>query len=122
MPTAASPAGPASATAPGDLSPRADAATDPASPLPDPTVVGLPRDVSLAELFPAEAAMGAASPDAGEPGTVEAVQAGHIGDDTGTGSTSRLPLIAGIIVTLAILLGGGGFLWWRNRDSYYWPA
>jgi hypothetical protein len=118
-----SPAGPATASAPGDLSPRADnAATDPASPLPDPAVVGLPRDVSLAELFPAEAAMGAALPDAGQPGTAQAVQAGHIGDDAEGGSNSRLPLIAGIIVTLAILFSGGGLLWWRNRDTNYWPA
>jgi hypothetical protein len=34
-----------------------------------------------------------------------------------------LPLVAGIIVTLAILLSGGGFLWWRKLDSKYWePA
>jgi hypothetical protein len=124
-PTAASPAGSPGTAAPGDLSPRADkadgAATDPTSPLPDPAVVGLPRDVSLAELFPAEAAMGA-SPAAGQPGTVPAIQAGHIGEDAGRGAPNRVPLIAGIVVTLAILFIGGGFLWWRNRDTAYWPA
>jgi hypothetical protein len=77
--------------------------------------------MSLAELFPAEAAMGAAPPDVVlRDGEIAAGPGGGAGPDSG-GST--LPLVAGIIVTLAILLSGGGFLWWRKLDSKYWePA
>jgi len=32
------------------------------------------------------------------------------------------PLIAGLIACGAVLLLGGIFLFWRNRDSRYWPA
>ena len=79
--------------------------------------------MSLAELFPAEAAMGAAPPDVVlRDGEIAAGPGGGAGFDP-EGSNSQLPLVAGIIVTLAILLGGGGFLWWRNLDSKYWePA
>jgi hypothetical protein len=126
-PTTSSPAEPSSAPAPGDLSPRADngdaAAIDPASPPPDGAVLGLPREVSLAELFPAEAAMGATAPDAAGPaGATSSGPGDGAGADSGGGSNSRLPLVAGIIVTLATLFGGGGLLWWRNRDTAYWPA
>lgn len=75
--------------------------------------------MSLAELFPAEAAMGATSPDVLQNGVIAD---GQGGSDSGGGPGSRMPLVAGIIVTLAILLGGGGLLWWRNRDTAYWPA
>ncbi len=123
-PTAASPAGPSNGAAAGDLSPRAgngdQARADPASPSPEPAAGGLPGEVSLAELFPAEAAMGAVSPDAAGP--TGAAPAGQAGADSGGGSRSRWPLIAGLVVTLAILVFGGGFLWWRNRDSAYFPA
>jgi hypothetical protein len=30
--------------------------------------------------------------------------------------------MAGLAVSLATLFGGGALLWWRNRDSRYWPA
>jgi hypothetical protein len=30
--------------------------------------------------------------------------------------------VAGLAVSLVILLFGGGLLRWRNRDSRYWPA
>ena len=120
-PTAASPAAPAGTAAP--LSARAgkndEAATDPASPSPESGVLGLPREMSLAELFPAEAAMGAAPADVSlQDG---AISAGEPGSD-GSNPDSRMPLVAGIGVMLAILLSGGGFLWWRNRDSRYWQA
>jgi hypothetical protein len=75
--------------------------------------------MSLAELFPAEAAMGAAPADV----TLQdaAIGAGQPGSE-GSNPDSR-PLVAGIGVMLAILLSGGGFLWWRNRDSQNWqPA
>ena len=127
-PTKASPAGPASgAAAPGDLSPRADTGDEvgvaPASPSPESAVLGLPREMSLAELFPAEAAMGAAAGDVIlQDGELAAGQGSALGPDSGSSSDSRMPLVAGIVVSLAILLSGGGFLWWRNRDTNYWPA
>jgi hypothetical protein len=78
--------------------------------------------MSLAELFPAEAAMGAAPPDVVlKDGEIAAGPGGGAGPYS-EGSSSRLPLVAGIIVTLAILLSGGGFVWWRNLDSKYWAA
>ena len=49
------------------------------------------------------------------------VQGGQVEDD-GRSSTSPAALLAGLVVTLAILGFGGGFLWWRNRDTNYWPA
>ena len=83
----------------------------------------LPGDLSLAELFPSEVAMGAGSPAvAGSSDAGQTSQAGHIGGGSGDGSSSRWPLIAGMFVTLAILFGGGGWRWWRNRESAYWPA
>ena len=126
-PTAASPAAPASAAAPGNLSPRAgngdEAAIDPADPSSSENVVlGLPREMSLAELFPAEAAMGAAPPDVIlKDGEIAAGRVGGVGSDP-EDSTSQLPLVAGLLVTLTILLSGGGYLWWRNLDSEYWET
>jgi hypothetical protein len=125
-PTAA-PAGPTSGAAAGDLSPRAGNAdhaggADPAGPASEMAAGGLPSELSLAELFPSEAAMGAAAPDGTDPSVAPVVQGGQIGADSGRSSHNRWPLIAGLIVTLAILVFGGGFLWWRDRDSLYWPA
>jgi len=118
---------PAGGTAAGDLSPRAAdagkaASTDAVAQSPE-AAGALPGELSLAELFPSEAAIGAAAPD-GAPasGVAPLVQGGQVGDDTGRSSPSRLPLVAGLIVTLAILIFGGGFLWWRNLDSKYWPC
>jgi hypothetical protein len=77
--------------------------------------------MTLAELFPAEVALGAATPDMVQNGAMADVhQDGGAGADSGPGSP--MPLVAGAIVTLAILLGGGGMIWWRNRDTAYWPA
>ena len=42
--------------------------------------------------------------------------------DTGGNPDAAAPLVAGTLVSLVILAGGGGFLWWRNRDSRYWAA
>jgi hypothetical protein len=78
--------------------------------------------LSLAELFPSEAAMAAAAPDGTDPTVPPVVQDGQIGADSGRSSHNRWPLVVGLIVTLAILAFGGGFLWWHNRDSAYWPA
>ena len=78
--------------------------------------------MSLAELFPAEAAMGATPPDVVlRDGEIAAGQVGGSGSDPG-GSGSQLPLVAGILVTLAILASGGGYLGWRNLDSEYWET
>lgn len=110
---------------PEDLTPRVadskESAADPAVPSSEEEAdAGLPREMSLAELFPAEAALGATTPDGLQNGAVADEQAGGVGSDSGPGSAA--PLIAGIVVTLTILLGGGGVLWWRNRDTAYWPA
>ena len=77
--------------------------------------------MTLAELFPAEAAMGAAPPDV-VLGDGEIAVGQGVGAGSDSGGSSRLPLAAGIIVTLVILLSGGGFLWWRNLDSEYWET
>ena len=78
--------------------------------------------MSLAELFPAEAAMGATPADVVlQEGEIAAGQVGGFGSDSGS-SSSQLPLVAGILVTLAILASGGGYLWWRNLDNEYWET
>lgn len=120
----AAPADPARGAAGENLSPRAESAdpsADTGAPSPE-TIVGvLPGDLSLAELFPAEAAMGATPAGATTGDLAPLAQGGQIGAD-GRSSTNPGPLVAGLIVTLAILGFGGGFLWWRNRDINYWPA
>jgi hypothetical protein len=40
----------------------------------------------------------------------------------GRSSGGAWPLVTGLAVTLALLAFGAGFLWWRNRDTRYWPA
>jgi hypothetical protein len=117
-----------SAGAAGGLSPRAghgDQAADPAVPSPEAAAGGLPSDMSLAELFPAEAALEGASPDDASGTPADLTQGGEIALP-GSGSDhvhrDRAPLIAGLIATLLTLFGGGGFLWWRNRDANFWPA
>ncbi len=78
--------------------------------------------MTLAELFPAEVAMGAGPPDVMlQHGEIASAQDAGLGHDSGS-SSDRMPLVAGIVVTLAILLSGGGFLWWRHRDSEYWET
>jgi hypothetical protein len=42
--------------------------------------------------------------------------------DYGHAPSSHWPLVAGMCVSLVILVFGGAFVWWRNRDSRYWPA
>jgi len=105
--------------------PEADeaAGTGPAGPSPEAAAGALPGELSLAELFPSEAAMGAAAPDDPQAsGVAPLVQGGQVGADSHRSPHSRWPLVAGLIVTLAILAFGGGFVWWRDRDSNYWPA
>jgi hypothetical protein len=132
-PTAATPAGPSSGPAAGDLSPRAESAdptgdltadltggtSDPSS---DAVAGVVPGELSFAELFPAEAAMGVGSSGAAASGdAAQLAQNGQVGVDSRS-SSSRLPLLAGLFVTLMTLVVGGGYLWWRNRDINYWPA
>ena len=70
--------------------------------------------------IPAEVALGAAPPDRLQNGAIADVQGSGVGSDSGPANAT--PLVAGVVVTLTILLGGGGLLWWRNRDTAYWPA
>jgi hypothetical protein len=111
----------------GDLSPRThhgdkagrdDAAS--ASPSEGAEAV-LPVDLALADILPYTPNLeAAAAPDA--PAPSGPAPAGEAVADYGRAPRSHWPLIAGMFVTLAILLFGGGWLWWRNRDVRYWPA
>ena len=124
----ASPADLSSGAAAGDLSPGAGhadrvGAADPAGPAPEAAPGALPGELSLAQLFPSEAALGVAPDDGPQAsGAAPLVQGGQISAGSGRSSHNRAPLVAGLIVTLAVLVFGGGFLWWRNRDANYWPA
>ena len=127
VPASPSPAKEKKATPPPDLSPKV-ADRDPAadgegSPVPEAAPVGLPQELAMSGLIPSlDAAAAAAPPDTGPGGATGRARGEEaIGDDGGTPG-SAAPLIAGMVVSLAILVGGGGFLWWRNRDSRYWPA
>jgi hypothetical protein len=119
-------ADPAGGAAGGDLSPRAADADEVVSmapvQAPEAAPGALPGELSLADLFPSEAAMAAAPGGAPADGAAPIVQGGQVGDDTGRSTPSRVPFVAGLIVTLAMLIFGGGFLWWRNLDSKYWPC
>jgi len=123
----ASPADPEVGSALGDVSSGAGttdpASAGPAGPPPEAAPGALPGELSLAQLFPSEAVL-AAVPDNGQAasGAAPLVQDGQITPGSGRSSHNRWPLIAGLIVTLAVLVFGGGFLWWRNRDARYWPA
>lgn len=108
-----------------DLSPRApsadqaaDAGAAPLSPSPEEVQLGLPDQLALGEILPLPDTVfpDGAAPAGDRPPAGEAAPAfGHTG-------RSRWPQIAGLVVTVAVLFFGGGFLWWRNRDSQYWPA
>jgi hypothetical protein len=124
------PAGGSSAPAAArDLSPRVEGAGDGRSgsgavPSPEAAQLGLPEELALDDLFPPSLPTGGAgataTPDA--PAPTGPAPAGDAVADYGHARQSNWPLLAGLVVTLAILVFGGGFLWWRNRDSYYWPA
>lgn len=82
---------------------------------------GLPEELSLADIFPYTPTTGlAAPPDV--PAPTGPALSGEAVADYGHAPRSQWPLVAGLIVSLAVLLFGGGFVWWRNRDSRYWPA
>jgi hypothetical protein len=81
----------------------------------------LPEQLALSDILPYTPTTGAtAPPDA--PAPVGPAPAGDAVADYGHGPHSHWSLVAGMIVSLAILVFGGGFVWWRNRDSRYWPA
>jgi hypothetical protein len=84
----------------------------------------VPDPLAFDDLFPpAEAAEPAGTPGTAAPVSVPAeLPAAQAAPDFARASSSRAPLLAGLAVTLAVLVFGGGFLWWRNRDSRYWPA
>ena len=83
----------------------------------------MPDPLALDDLFPPMETPAPAAP-AGTPASTAPAEppAGEAAPDFDPASHSRAPLVAGLVVTLAILVFGGGFLWWRNRDSQYWPA
>ncbi len=136
VPASPSPAPTAPSTRlPDDLSPRVKdtkrtAGGNP-SPSPGAAEPGPPDDLALPDFFPvmaaaeapvppeAPASTGPAPADPTPDGPTPAGEA--LGDDVG-GPGGQGPFIAGLVVSLAILSAGGGFLWWRNRDSRYWPA
>jgi hypothetical protein len=107
-----------------DLSPRAERPDDgpaaaPGGPSPDEVRLALADELALGDLLPVpDATSGEAAP--GEPGPNPAGELAA--PNYAPARHSRWPLTAGLIVTLVILGSGGGFLWWRNRDSQYWPA
>jgi hypothetical protein len=111
---------------PEDRSPRVRGADggsgDGARPAPDAVGSVLPVELALGDILPVipPVAAGAAAPDASRPDgpTPE----GAAIADYGHGPRSQWPILAGMIVGLAFLALGGGVLWWRNRDSRYFPA
>ncbi|MEW6475176.1 MAG: hypothetical protein AB1679_23215 [Actinomycetota bacterium] len=133
--TSESPAPGSTTTAPGpgqatttrtgpDLSPRADragkgdgdGAAGPSSP--EEVQVALPDQLALGDILPPPEALPANPP----PADTTPTTTGEAAPDPGPAGQGRWPLTAGLLVTLLVLFFGGGFLWWRNRDSQYWPA
>ena len=81
----------------------------------------LPEQLALSDILPFTPTTATTGPaDAQRP--TGPAPAGDAVADYGHGPHSPWPLLAGVAVGLAVLLIGGGFLWWRNRDSRYWPA
>jgi hypothetical protein len=74
----------------------------------------------LADILPFTPSIGVAVPDA--PAPDGPAPEGEAVADYGRGARSQVPFVAGLAVSLAIVVFGGGFLWWRNRDSRYFPA
>jgi hypothetical protein len=117
--------GPAPADGKGDRSPKvhgdkagADAA---GAPGPAAAETALPPELGLSDLFPSPTTTDtAAAPDA--PAPTGPAPAGEAVADYGHGPRSHWPLVAGMLMSLAVLVFGGAFVWWRNRDTRYWPA
>ena len=90
--------------------------------LPSPAAAetGLPEDLTLADIFPSSAPTATTTPDA--PAPAGPAPGGDAIADYGHAPHSQWPLVAGMVVSLAVLITGAGLVWWRNRDSRYWPA
>lgn len=91
----------------GDSSPASDAAA----------LLGLPAELGIGQLVPSADAVAPAASDSPDTALTGEAVADH-GDSPG----GVAPFVAGALVSLAVLGGGGGWLWWRNRDTHYWPA
>ena len=91
-------------------------------PAPSAAETGLPDELALGDIFPSDATTAPAAAHADAAAPTGPAPAGDAIADYGHAPHSHWPLVAGAIVSLLVLLGGGGFVWWRNRDSRYWPA
>ena len=128
--SSSAPSSTATTTAPaGDLSPRLDGAgaagggDGTPSPSSDAAGTALPEQLALADILPFTPTTGtAATAPADAPAPTGPAPAGEAVADYGHAPASHWPLVAGMCVSLVILLLGGAFVWWRNRDTRYWPA
>ncbi len=81
----------------------------------------LAPELNLADILPFTPQIGGAPvPDVAAPGGP--APEGEAMANYGRSSGGRWPLVAGMAVTFALLAFGAAFLWWRNRDTRYWPA
>jgi hypothetical protein len=81
----------------------------------------LPAELELADILPFTPSIGGQPAPDVPPPTGPAAE-GEAVADYGRAAPSRWPMVAGMVVALAFLAFGGGALWWRNRDTRYWPA
>ena len=82
---------------------------------------GFSAELALAGIFPFDATTAAAvAPPVPQP--QGPAPAGAVVADYGHGPGTHWPLEAGLAVSLLVLGGGALFLWWRNRESRYFPA
>ncbi|HMC81581.1 MAG TPA: hypothetical protein VKO35_13635, partial [Acidimicrobiia bacterium] len=108
-----------------DLSPRVHGAdkagSGDAAPAPAAAETALPEQLALGDILPyTPTTAAAAPPDA--PAPAGPAPAGEAVAEYGHAPHSQWPLVAGMFVTLAVLLVGGAMIWWRNRDIHYFPA
>lgn len=99
------------------------AADDAAPPAPDDgALLGLPAELGIGQLVPPADAVAPEPADGGAATSGEEAALDASALSGGTTPVDAAPLVAGALVSLAVLVGGGGWLWWRNRDTHYWPA
>jgi len=115
---------PSSASPPArDLSPLlASGRSGPATPAAAAAESGLPEELALGDIFPLDGSIPAAvgAPDA--PAPAGPAPAGEAIADYGHARHGHWALVAGMVVSLSVLVIGAALVWWRNRDSRYWPA
>jgi hypothetical protein len=81
----------------------------------------LAPELNLADILPFTPQIGGAPvPDVAAPGGP--APDGEAMANYGRSSGGPWPLLTGMAVSLALLAFGAAFLWWRNRDTRYWPA